>query len=170
MVILFSDRNSKCEAEIKEILTKHGGQFISDKFIGDGNKDFTILSVYKNSNLEIEKGIAVFLDYKERFKSQVLPKGIIGICENENRTALEIFKRNKIAVICCGLSNKNSITLSSIGNEQLFASLQRSVQNLNGEIIDPCEIKIKLTRDYLPFSVMASAAILILKGIVPKEF
>ncbi len=170
MVILLSDRKSKAETEIIEILSKYGGQYISDKFIGKDSGKFTILSVYKKSRLEIEKGIAVFLDNGERFMTQELPLGIIGICEDENRTALEISKNNGIATISCGLSSKNSVTLSSMGNEQLFACLQRSIQNQNGEIIDPCEIKIRLSKNYLPFSVMASTAILLLMNIVPYEF
>ena len=170
MVLLLSDRKNKCENEIIEILSKYGAQHISDKFIGNDSGKFTILSLYKKSTVNLARGIAVFLDSGERFKEQELPVGIIGICEEQNKTALEIFKKNAIAVISCGLSSKNSITLSSMGDEQLFACLQRSIRNNNGEIIDPCEIKIKLTKNYQPFSVMASTAILLLTDISPKEF
>lgn len=170
MVLLLSDRKNKCESEIIEILSKYGAQHISDKFIGSDSGKFAILSLYKKSTVNLSKGIAVFLDNGHRFINQEIPVGIIGICEEKNKTALEIFKKNTIAVISCGLSSKNSITLSSMGNEQLFACLQRSVQNCNGEIIDPCELKIKLTKNYEPFSVMASTAILLLTNITPQEF
>ncbi len=170
MVILLSDRKNKCENEIIEILQKHGAQCISDKYIKDGRDDFTILSFYKNSNIQISKGIAVFLDHGERFKKQILPLGIIGICEDNNYSALDILKRNKIETICCGMGNKNSITLSSIGSDNLFACLQRGFRNSNGEIIEQGEFKIKLSKNYHPFSVMASAAILLLEGKTPHRF
>ena len=170
MVILFTDRKNKVETEIIEILSKYGGQHISDKFIGNDNGKFTILSIYKKSNIKLSKGIAVFIDRGKRFVNQNLPLGVIAICEDDNRTALEIAKQNHIAVISCGLSSKNSVTLSSMGNDQLFTSLQRSIQSPNGEIIEPCEIRIKLSKSYLPFSVMASAAILMLMDIKPFEF
>ena len=170
MVILLSDRKSKVESEIIEILTKYGGQHISDKFIGNDSGKFTILSIYKKSKIKLSKGIAVFLDRGKRFEGQSLPLGVIAICEDENRTALEIAKQNHIAVISCGLSSKNSVTLSSMGNDQLFTSLQRSIQKPNGEFVEPCEIKIKLSKSYLPFSVMASTAILLLMNITPLEF
>ncbi len=170
MVLLLSDRKNKCENEIIEILSKYGGQHISDKFIGTDSGKFTILSLYKKSTVNLSKGIAVFLDEGKRFINQELPLGIIGICEETNKTALEIFKNNGIAVICCGLSSKNSITLSSMGDQQLFATLQRSIQNYDGKIIDPCEIKIKFSKNYQPFSIMASAAILLLSNITPQEF
>lgn len=169
MVILLSDRKSKYEKEIIEILKKYGGQHISDKFIGNNSK-FTILSIYKKSEWQINKGVVVFLDKGERFIKQEIPLGFIGICDENNRQALSMFKKNKIATICCGLGNKNSITLSSMGNDYLFSSLQRNIQNFAGEIIEPGEYKIKLTKEYLPFSIMASIAILLLNGITPLEF
>ncbi|MBO5089319.1 MAG: hypothetical protein J6C27_00190 [Clostridia bacterium] len=170
MVLLLSNRKNKCENEIIEILQKYGAQYISDKYVSNDKGDFTILSIYKKCELKINKGIAVFLDNKCRFSDQKIPVGIIGICEEENFSALEILKNNKIATVCCGMGNKNSITLSSVGNDALFTCLQRSLQNSDGEIIEQGEYKIKLTKSYLPFSVMASAAILLLKGITPYEF
>lgn len=170
MIILFSDRKNKCEREIIEILTKYGAKHISDKQIVDGNSNFTILSIYKKSELNIKKGIIVFIDKGKRFLKQVIPLGIIGICEENNSSALEILKFNKIETVCCGIGNKNSITLSSIGHENLFACLQRTIQNYNGKIIEQGEFKIKLSKKYHPFSVMACTAILLLKGITPNEF
>lgn len=168
MVILLSDRKSKYEKEIIEILKKHGAQHISDKFIGDGK--FTILSIYKKCEWQINKGIVVFLDEGKRFIEQEIPIGFIGVCDENNTTALSIFKKNKISVICCGLGGKNSITLSSLGNDALFACLQRNIQKNDGKIIEQGEYKIKLTKSYLPFSIMASVAILLLNNETPNEF
>ena len=149
MVILLSDRKSKYEKEIIEILKKYGGQHISDKFIGGGDSKFTILSIYKKSEWQISKGIVVFLDEGERFINQEIPLGFVGVCDEENRQALSIFKKNRIAAICCGLGSKNSVTLSSLGDDALFACLQRNIQNYDGEIIEQAEFKIKLTKNFL---------------------
>lgn len=170
MVILLSDRKNKCENEIIEILQKYGAQHISDKFVGQGQTNFTILSIYKKCKLNINDGIAVFLDQNDRFNQQEIPLGVIGICEEENLSALKIFKNNKVATVCCGMGSKNTITLSSIGSDYLYTCLQRSLQNTKGSIIEQGEFKIKLTKNYLPFSVMASAAILLLCGKTPYEF
>lgn len=170
MVILLSDRKSKCEKEIIEILTKYGAKHISDKHIGDGNSDFTILSIYKRSELNLKKGIIVFIDNGARFKDQIIPLGLIGICEENNLAGLNVLKDNKLETVCCGIGNKNSITLSSIGSVNLFACLQRSLHNFDGKTIEQGEFKIKLSKQYQPFSVMASTAILLLKGITPDEF
>lgn len=170
MVILLSDRRNKCEAEIIEILKKYGARCISDKYVIDGKTGLTILSLYKKSDIQINKGVVVFLDNSARFEKQKLPVGIVGICEENNQSALNVLKRNKIEAVCCGMGSKNSITLSSIGSDQLFTCLQRGLQNSNGEIIEQGEFKIKLTKNYKPFSVMASTAILLLEGIIPISF
>ena len=146
MIILLTDRKNKCEKEIIEILTKYGATHISDKHIAGGNSNLTILSLYKISELKINKGIIVFIDNGKRFMGQSIPIGITGICEESNTSALNVLKENKIEAVCCGIGNKNTITLSSIGTNKLFACLQRTLQNSNGKIIEQGEFKIKLTK------------------------
>ena len=45
-----------------------------------------------------------------------------------------------------------------------------TVTDFIGNDIDPAEFKIKLTKKYSPFAVMASAAVLLLVGIKPDVF
>ena len=170
MVILFSGKERKKETEILEILTQYDADYISDKKININNGKFTIISLYKKSDITVSKGVAVILDEFQKFEKQLLPDGIIGICENSNKCALSIFEKNKIPTISCGSNSKNTITFSSLTDESILISLQRTIVNLKKEEILPCELKIKLNRKYQPFSIMASVAILILNGIQPKEF
>ena len=160
MVLLFSSRKSKTEKEIIEILKSYGGAHISDREIVENNNTFTIVSFYKVSKLNINGGVAVFCDDTEKFLPQTLPQNIIGICEDNNG----------VSVISCGMNSKNTITLSSLGNNQLFATLQRSVTDNSGSDVEPAEFKIKLKNQYQPFSVMASVAVLLLNSIKPNEF
>ena len=170
MVILLSNRKSKLEKEIVKILEKYGGNFISDKTLYINGEGFNIISFYKKAEISIDKGVAVFLEKNIRFKDQKLPIGIVGICEENDITALEIFKKNHNAVITCGVNNKNTITFSSISQNTLFATLQRCVYDINGNLLEPCELKIKLTENFSSFSVICSVIILLYHGIVPKEF
>ena len=170
MVILLSNRKSKRERELVKILEKYGGNFISDKFLIENNGSFTIVSIYKKTEISLNKGIAVFLEKSIRFKEQKFPIGIIGVCEEDNKSAFETFKKNKNAVITCGINNKNTITLSSISENTLLATLQRSIYDINGNLLEPCEFKIRLTEKFSPFSVISSVIILLYHGIVPAEF
>lgn len=170
MVMLFSDRKNKIEKEIIEILTGCGANYISDRAVFSGNSPITIISVYKKTDLKLNKGIAVMLDNTDKFANQDLPYGIIGICEDTNINALEIFSKNNISVISCGMNSKNTLTLSSLNNENLFITLQRTITDIFKKEIDPSEFKIKLKKAYQPFSIMASIAIMLLCGVEPTEF
>lgn len=170
MVILFSGRKSDTEKEIIEILTGYGGNYISDKKVYGSDGAFTVISEYKKTELVIKKGIAVIIDDTDRFERQIFPKGIIGICESSNKQALEIFEKNRIPIISCGMNSKNTVTISSLNNKNLLLALQRTIIGLNENETEPGEFKIKLKKDYKPFSVMASAAVLLLYGILPCEF
>lgn len=170
MVIIFSGRKSAVEKEIISILTKYGANYISDKMISADAGKFTIISEYKKTDIKLKKGIAVFIDDTDRFNDQIFPEGIIGICGDSNTKALELFKKSNIPVISCGMNCKNTVTLSSLNSSTLLATLQRTVIDNYGNEVDPGEFKIKLTKNYEPFSVMASAAVLLVNGIIPDEF
>lgn len=170
MVILFSGRKSAVEREIIDILCKYGANYISDKAVSSAGGRFTVVSEYKKTDIKLKSGIAVFIDDTDRFDNQVFPDGIIGICEDGNLAALKAFKASHTPVISCGMGAKNTVTLSSLGGASLLASLQRTVTDFVGNDIDPAEFKIKLTKKYSPFAVMASAAVLLLIGIKPDIF
>ncbi|MBQ8532141.1 MAG: hypothetical protein IJ432_01750 [Clostridia bacterium] len=169
MVILLSDRKNRCEKEITEILTGVGANYISDKAVFSGTEQITIISSYKKTDLKMKKGIALILDDTKRFSGQTFPQGFIGICEDCNQKALELFSKSRIPVISCGMGAKNTITLSSINSETLLTTLQRTVTDINGNEIEPEEFKIKLKKEYLPFSVMASVAVMLLCGVIPTD-
>ena len=170
MVILFSGRKSTVEKEIIEILSGYGADYISDKAVSSVGGQFTVISEYKKTDIKLKSGIAVFIDDTDRFNNQIFPDGIIGICEDNNTAALKAFKDSETPVISCGMSAKNTVTLSSFGDTSLLASLQRTVTDFTGKDIEPAEFKIKLTKRYSPFAVMASAAVLLIIGIKPDVF
>ena len=170
MVILFSDRKSKIKKEIIEILKKHNSNYISDNKVSSNNGKFTIISEYKITDLEISKGIAVFCDNTKRFINQKIPKGIIGICNENDNINLKILKNNNVPTVTCGINNKNTITFSSISKDYILVSIQRTIwANKIGEI-EPVDIKIKLSKKYDTFSIMVSCTILLLNGIIPNNF
>ena len=170
MVILFSGRKSAVEKEIIEILSGYGADYISDKAVSSLGGRFTVVSEYKKTEIKFKSGIAVFIDDTDRFDNQVFPDGIIGICEDTNTAALKAFKDSGTPVISSGMGAKNTVTLSSFGDASLLASLQRTVTDFKGKEIDPAEFKIKLTKKYSAFAVMAATAVLLLIGIKPDVF
>lgn len=170
MVILFCQNENGVAKEIAEILTSHGADHITDSVIEQKNGRFTVLTKTRKTELKLTNAIAVFCSESKKFKNQAFPKGVIGICEETDRTALEILARSDTPVITCGMNQKNTVTLSSLNGNIWLAALQRNLNDLNGKKILPCEFKIKLKKQYNPFSVLAAAVILLLNGIKPCEF
>ncbi len=156
MVVLLGNKNSKIEKEILEILSKY--------------KEITVQSFSKAKNIQSLCKIAVFCNNAKEFESLILDKKIIGICENANPTALKVFQKSEINVISCGINSKNTVTISSLTENNISVTLQRTVTDFCGIDTEPCEITVKLTKSYNPYSVMASTAILILYGIKATVF
>lgn len=169
MVILFSNRKNRTEKEIIDILTGAGATYISDRAVFSGKSNITIISEYKKTDIKINKGVAIITDDTERFKDQKFSKEIIGICEDCNKKALSVFSKSPIAVISCGMSPKNTITLSSRSENTLLLSLQRTITDIFGNTIEPAEFLIRIKNNYSEFPIMASIAVMLIYGIIPKE-
>ncbi len=170
MIILLTERKNEYEKEIVEILEKYGADHFSDKILSKKGGNLTAISLYKPTKLSLNTAVAIFLGKSIKFSRQIYPIGIIGICEDTNKLALSSFKKSNNAVITCGINNKNTITISSFGKSSVLVTLQRSVIDIKGNRIEPCEFKIKLSKQYLPYSVLAATAALILNGIKPNVF
>ena len=158
MIILVSESKNKIEEEIREILI-------------NSLKQPNIITLNKNSDLNsnIKNGIIIILDNAKDFADKSI-NGMVGICEDCNKNAIDIFSKNNMPVITCGMNVKNTVTFSSINDNSLIVSLQRVITDSKGKEIEPTEFKLILTKDYNIFSVMASVSVLLLNGIFPSAF
>ena len=59
-----------------------------------------------------------------------------------------MYKRQKhhLRTLTCGLSSKDTLTLSSVTAESAVICLQREIGTLGGEVLEPYEIPVKLRR------------------------
>ena len=165
MVILFSNRKSKLEKEITEILTAWGADFISDKSVTVTGGYFTVAICYKKTDLNIKKGIVLILDDTEKFIDLILPQTLCGICEDTNINAIKVFSKNKIPVVTCGINQKNTLTFSSIDKKEFAITLQREITDINGNGIMPADFILSFEKSYSPQAVLLSCAVLCLLGI-----
>ena len=67
-----------------------------------------------------------------------------------------------IPAITCGLSPKDTLTLSSRTSDSLMISLQRTMSSISGYSIDPVEIPLSLSCPRNPLLVLPAAAVLLL--------
>lgn len=96
----------------------------------------------------------------------ILPIGTVGIVLSDNISALHCLMRSGVKTITCGMSHRDTITLSSsLPNPTIC--LQRRLCALNGKIFEPAEYPISTSvTDYE--CLLLAAATMLLCGTEPK--
>lgn len=109
----------------------------------------SILCVRKRANLKRLQGIS---------------RDTIVIVPSSCRRLLETISRFSVSVVTVGMSSKDAITFSSHEGEEWVVSLQRSLLNLKGEVVEPMEIPVSLAGWKDEEEILSFAAILMLLG------
>ncbi|MCL2055623.1 MAG: hypothetical protein FWH02_00200 [Oscillospiraceae bacterium] len=86
----------------------------------------------------------------------------IAVVDSGNGKLMRHMAQTGIPAITCGLSAKDTITLSSMGIDGAVVNLQRSIINLHGTVIEPQEIPVHISGEADRFAVMAAAAVCLL--------
>lgn len=71
-----------------------------------------------------------------------------------------------IAGLDCGLSLRDTLTLSSRTDSRAVVSLQRPIENLSGRRVEPCELPLCAPRDISPHALLCCAGVCILTGVL----
>lgn len=89
-------------------------------------------------------------------------QNMIGILSSEDTAGAQLFQQMKLTTITCGLSGKDSLTLSSITNDSAVVCLQRTIRSLSGQEIDPGEIPVVIDRPIDRYSLLLTVAVALL--------
>ena len=89
-------------------------------------------------------------------------QNMIGILSSEDTAGAQLFQQMELTTITCGLSGKDSLTLSSITSDSAVICLQRTIRSLSGQEIDPGEIPVTLNRPIDRYSLLAAVAVALL--------
>ncbi len=141
--IIFEGNDKKIKSELIKYYSCDASVIIDRKSIKIyGNKNIV---VFNEEYFDIQSENAVFAFYSdvENPEDFIIPKNYIGICGSENKSALEVFMANEISTVTYGFKNTDTITFSSMNENNCFISLQREVVNFAGKIIEPFEFEIK---------------------------
>lgn len=72
-------------------------------------------------------------------------------------------------VVSYGMSEKCSVTLSSISDSNAVISLQRELPTLDGEMLERQELKMNRLEHLSEESLLAIATVLLISGIAPEK-
>ncbi|MDO4743293.1 MAG: hypothetical protein Q4B04_04585 [bacterium] len=127
-----------------------------------GLRDIEVYVCSEDSILP-DADIVVFCDCKV---SQVdrIPAFSVGVVSSQNTEVLELLRKSGTMAVVCGLSGRDTLTLSSRGQRSSVVALLRSVKTLSGRVIEPCEYPVSMGRNVKDYSLLAFCAVLIVCG------
>lgn len=96
----------------------------------------------------------------------IMPRGSSDASENAGCLLLSGGKAKKKASreLSCGLSLKDAMTLSSIGDNSVMLALQKDIYTLDGALLERQEIPVAVSEHAEPEAVLAAAGALLLLG------
>jgi len=77
-----------------------------------------------------------------RFLKNIILNSKRLIINSDYEENLEVIKNLKLTVITYGMKSKSTITISSVEEDDMLMSIQRSIKTIKGNIIEPQEMKI----------------------------
>ncbi len=101
----------------------------------------------------------------------VLPTGAVpgipAVFSGQNQAAARFIGKSGLVPLDCGLSLRDTLTLSSLTEGSAMVSLQRPIVGLDGRMVEPVDLPLTLTRSWEPFHLLCCAGVLLLAGGTP---
>ena len=93
-----------------------------------------------------------------------LPQGCPAILSGQNEAAALFARREGLVPVDCGLSLRDTLTLSSVTETSAVISLQRPVARLDGSLVEPVEFPLRLGKRWSPYHLLCCGGALLLAG------
>jgi len=147
VVVLLSD-SPRCRlAEALELLP--GGKFVLSFGAAGPFRQGETIAVLSDLLTAPPEGIA-------------LPPQCPAILPSRNQAAVQYAQESGLLPLDCGLSLRDTLTLSSRTDTSGVISLQRPVARLDGTMLDPVEVPLTFTRKWAPYPLLCCAGVLLL--------
>lgn len=169
-LILYGDIKDKTiTSKLCRVLSNYGGvlYFSDTKAIKYGDFKDIAFTIYECDNLHeiaIPDCIVIFKSKQTSTSPIKLSDTSMSVIENSNQKAIKAISGNNNPCISCGMSCNDSVTLSSISDTDATISIQRSITDIKGNLIEPCDITVKLKHFCDGFALLSTFCFLILSG------
>lgn len=166
-VILFGQQQQEYSAFIADELGKH--HYVHCVFPGcvetkGCEKAPPLLLVSKNEHLKVEYPCLLVFTHNQIPYSLHICGQVISIVDETNTRALSMLRQCGRAVVSCGMGKKSTVSIASLSEDNAVVSIQRQMKALNGELIEPHDLKITLRRPLEEFPLMSLCVLLLLTG------
>ncbi|MBQ2676414.1 MAG: hypothetical protein IJF54_03300 [Clostridia bacterium] len=113
-------------------------------------------------NIDMPFGIAVIKNKIFKDMQLNIPAHFPVIVSSDNKTALSMLQNSPHPIITCGMSVTDTISISSKCETSASVSLQRSFRDFHGNMVEECEIPIKLNCRISDYAISVAVAVLLL--------
>lgn len=125
--------------------------------------DFLVLDSAALREVNAPRGVALFRPQAPE-KRPRLPSGFYAVVDSDDPGTAAALQNAGFGTVLCGLSQKNTVTFSSIGSENAVVSLQRGLATLRGGDAGPVEVPVAFGRPRGSYALLAAVAVVLLAG------
>jgi hypothetical protein len=149
-------------------LENYGGlrYYGPDRIFERGNSpEFFLYDCGEAPEIGLKSGIILFKNSLQPQKAIHIPSGFLCVLETKNYHAASLLKDTDAAVVTCGTSTKDTLSIASLENDSAVLSLQRSLKTLKGETLEPHDFTVGFSEKRSPHQLLSVCAALLISGL-----
>jgi len=126
--------------------------------------DLLLCDARSVSDLRCDTAVILYKDVVQLKTKIHAVREAVAVVDARKQELLTCVSETGLNAITCGLSTRDTITLSSIDVDSAVVNLQRSMSCFDGRVLEPQEIPLKLEGPVDNFALMAASAVYLLTG------
>jgi hypothetical protein len=156
VIIAADERDKKMWVTQPRILTDH----LADAIV--------ILSLTEAKRLHIDCAVIICGGEHAALSGIGAHSGAVAVVDSANVAALRQIGESSLPAITCGLSARDTLTLTSFSRDSAVLAVQRSITCFDGTVFEPQETPFFLADAIDSFVLMAAGAVFLLTGNAEK--
>ena len=130
-----------------------------------GQARFLLCETSRLDSIQAEQAILIFKSRQAVSSSPLsLSDGVISILETGHEAAARMLLHTGATALTCGLTARDTLTLSSISDTAPVVTIQRAITTFDGHTLEPCEKRIALHTPLPDYALLSICALLLLTG------
>lgn len=128
--------------------------------------------LYENERvpkINMPRGILLFKNSIHQKGPVHIPDGFLCVLESQNRKAAELLQGTHATVITCGTGSKDTLSIAGLESSCASVSLQRNLVTLSGNVLEPHDFNVKLSKPRSPYQILFVSAVLLISDINSEQ-
>lgn len=152
------------------VLSAYGGvrYFCGNRVGGEDPARYLLLDCERLPDSSLDCGILLF---KKSFRfcgEKRAVSGLVPVFSSSHAGAAVFLKGTGLSAITYGMSSKDTVSIAGLDDTGASVSIQRSVRTLGGAVIEPGDIRVRLSRPLPAEQVLLLSTVLLLCDETPE--